>query len=50
MVSHPFHKEREMDGARIIFTLTVKMFWEMDRRGRGRLHYSRPGGLRCTLL
>jgi hypothetical protein len=24
MASHPFHKEREMDGARIILTLTEK--------------------------
>jgi hypothetical protein len=26
VVSHPFHKEREMDGARSFLTLSVKMF------------------------
>src|ERR1017187_7324146 len=27
VVSHPFHKEREMDGARSFLTTSVKMFY-----------------------
>jgi len=33
VVSHPFHKEREMDGARIFLTPSLKMLWKEERLG-----------------